>query len=123
MRLVDVRRDVGTAYCYHFPKMDLLDDPNSSSPPTGSPKAPESFMRRFRKVFLFLGACALALGLTIQHRGQDFRLSTNAPLSAAVRPAAGYDLSQTTIFARALYFVNSNYFDKTRLDPKRMLVG
>lgn len=81
-------------------------------------------MRRFRKVVVFLGACALALVLTIQHRGEDFRLVTNAPLSAAVRSgSAPYDLSQAQIFTKALYFVNNQYFDKTRLDPKRMLVG
>jgi carboxyl-terminal processing protease len=81
-------------------------------------------MRRFRKVLAFAGACALALFLTIQHRGEDIRLATNAPLSAAVRTSsAPYDLSQLPVFSKALYFVNNNYFDKTRLDPKRMLVG
>src|SRR3954462_7617697 len=99
--------------------MDLVDDPR---PPSTS--APESFMRRFRKVLTFAGACALALFLTIQHRGEDIRLATNAPLSAAVRTSsAPYDLSQLPVFSKALYFVNNNYFDKTRLDPKRMLVG
>jgi carboxyl-terminal processing protease len=99
--------------------MDLLDDPTSSSP-----KGSESLMRRFRKVVVFLGACALALVLTIQHRGEDFRLVTNAPLSAAVRSGtAPYDLSQAQVFTKALYYVNTQYFDKTRLDPKRMLVG
>lgn len=81
-------------------------------------------MRRFRKVLAFAGACALALVLTIQHRGEDIRLGTNVPLSASVRPAAAaYDLSQIPIFTKALYYVNNNYFDKTRIDPKRMLVG
>ena len=81
-------------------------------------------MRRFRKVLTFAGACALALFLTIQHRGEEIRLATNAPLSAAVRSSsAAYDLSQIPVFTKALYFVNNNYFDKTRLDPKRMLVG
>jgi carboxyl-terminal processing protease len=99
--------------------MDLLDDPR---PP--SPSAPESFMRRFRKVLTLAGACALALFLTIQHRGEEIRLGTNAPLSAAVRSSStAYDLSQIPVFTKALYYVNNNYFDKTRLDPKRMLVG
>jgi carboxyl-terminal processing protease len=81
-------------------------------------------MRRFRKVLTFAGACALALFLTIQHRGEDIHLATNAPLNAAVRSTAGaYDLSQIPVFTKALYYVNNNYFDKTRLDPKRMLVG
>src|SRR3954468_23421519 len=103
--------------------MDLLDDPKSPRSP--SPPAPESSMRRFRKVLTFAGACALALFLTIQHRGEDIRLAANAPLSAAVRTASGaaaYDLSQMPVFTKALYYVNNNYFDKTRLDPKRMLV-
>jgi carboxyl-terminal processing protease len=99
--------------------MDLIDDPGAPSTP-----APESFMRRFRKVFTFAGACALALFLTIQHRGEDIRLAANAPLSAAVRsPSGAYDLAQIPVFTKALYYVNNNYFDKTRLDPKRMLVG
>src|SRR4051812_11552995 len=102
--------------------MDLLDDPKSSKP--SSPSAPESSMRRFRKILTFAGACALALFLTIQHRGEDIHLATNAPLSAAVRSSsAAYDLSGIPVFTKALYFVNNNYFDKTRLDPKRMLVG
>src|SRR3954466_9154724 len=99
--------------------MDLLDDPR---PPSTS--APESFMRRFRKVLTLAGACALALFLTIQHRGEEIRLATNAPLSAAGRSSsAAYDLSQIPVFTKALYYVNNNYFDKNRLDPKRMLVG
>src|SRR3954471_19859880 len=99
--------------------MDLLDDPKSRPP-----KAPESFMRRFRKILAFAGACALALFLTIQHRGEDIRLATNAPLSAAVRTSsASYDLSQIPVSSKALSFANNNYFEKTRFDPKRMLVG
>jgi len=99
--------------------MDLFDDPSSSSPPR-----PESFMRRIRKAFVFLGACALALVLTIQHRGDDIQLTTNASLSAAIRTGSTtYDLAQAQIFTKALYYVNNQYFDKTRLDPRRMLVG
>jgi carboxyl-terminal processing protease len=81
-------------------------------------------MHRFRKVIVFLGACALALVLTIEHRGQEVRLSAESSLSAAVRSdGAGYQLSQAQIFSKTLYYVNSQYFDRTRLDPKRMLVG
>jgi carboxyl-terminal processing protease len=99
--------------------MDLLDDPSSSSP-----TQPESFMRRLRKVFVFLGACTLSLFLTIEHRGDDLRLVSNASLSAAVRAGAStYELAQAQIFTKALYYVNNQYFDKTRLDPRRMLVG
>ena len=81
-------------------------------------------MRRIRKAFVFLGACALALVLTIQHRGDDIQLTTNASLSAAIRTGSTtYDLAQAQIFTKALYYVNNQYFDKTRLDPRRMLVG
>ncbi len=81
-------------------------------------------MRRFRKVLILAGACALALFLTIQHRGEDIRLAANSPLAATVRSSSAvYDLSQIPVFTKALYYVNNNYFDKTRLDPKRMLVG
>ncbi len=81
-------------------------------------------MRRFWKVFIFVGACVVALGVTIRHRGQDLRLEASASLRAAGRSSGGsYDLSQLAIASRALYFVNSNYFDKTRVDPRRMLVG
>src|SRR5687768_6545 len=99
--------------------MDLLDDPH----PPATPQ-PESFMRRFRKSLAFAGACALALILTIQHRGEDVRLPSDAPLTAAVRSASGatYDLAQATVFSKTLYFVQSNYFDRGRFDPRRMLV-
>jgi carboxyl-terminal processing protease len=99
--------------------MDLLDDPTSTSP-----KQPESFMRRLRKTIILLAACALALVLTIQHRGDDIQLVANASLSAAVHTdGSTYELAQAQIFTKALYYVNNQYFDKTRLDPRRMLVG
>ncbi|HEY5089195.1 MAG TPA: MXAN_5808 family serine peptidase, partial [Polyangia bacterium] len=45
-------------------------------------------------------------------------------LRAATRGAASkYDLSQLPIFSKTLFYVRENYFDKNRLDPKRMLVG
>jgi len=81
-------------------------------------------MRRLRKAFILLGACALAAVLTIQHRGDDIRLVTNASVSAAVGAGSStYDLARAEIFTKALYYVNNQYFDKTRLDPRRMLVG
>jgi carboxyl-terminal processing protease len=81
-------------------------------------------MRRIRKAFVFLGACSVALFLTIQHHGDDIQLVTNASLSAAIRDGnTTYDLGQAQIFTKTLYYVNNQYFDKTRLDPKRMLVG
>ncbi|HJX65558.1 MAG TPA: MXAN_5808 family serine peptidase [Polyangia bacterium] len=81
-------------------------------------------MRRARKSLVFLGASALALFLTIQLRGDDIRLATNVSLSAPVRAGnSNYDLAQAQIFTKTLYYVNNQYFDKTRLDPRRMLVG
>jgi len=81
-------------------------------------------MRRARKSLVFLGASALALFLTVQLRGDDIRLATNVSLSAPVRAGnSSYDLAQAQIFTKALYYVNNQYFDKTRLDPRRMLVG
>ena len=35
-------------------------------------------MRRFRKVFIFVGACALALVLSVRHRGEDLQVEANA---------------------------------------------
>ncbi|HEX7597442.1 MAG TPA: S41 family peptidase, partial [Polyangia bacterium] len=81
-------------------------------------------MQRFRKAFVFLGVCALALVLTIQHRGDDIRLGPSATLTASARAGGtGYDLSQALVYSKALYNVNNQYFDKTRVDPRRMLVG
>jgi carboxyl-terminal processing protease len=81
-------------------------------------------MHRFRKLIIFVGASVLALVLTIERRGQDVRLSAESSLSAAVRSDnAGYELAQAQVFSKTLYYVNSQYFDRMRLDPKRMLVG
>jgi carboxyl-terminal processing protease len=81
-------------------------------------------MHRFRKLIVFLGAAALALVLTIEHRGEDVRIATEPSLSAAVRSdGSGYDIAQAQIFSKTLYYINSQYFDRTRPDPKRMLVG
>ena len=81
-------------------------------------------MRRFRKVFIFAGACALALVLSVRHKGDDLELEANAPLRAAVRqPSAAYDLSQLPVITKTLFYVRENYFDKSRFDHKRMLVG
>ncbi len=81
-------------------------------------------MHRFRKLFVVIGAVALALLLTIEHRGQELRLGGEPSLAATVRSDSGpYGLSQAQIFSKTLYYVNSQYFDRTRPDPKRMLVG
>lgn len=81
-------------------------------------------MRRFRKIFVFVGACALALVVSVYNRGEDLTLGANPPLRAAVNSqAAAYDLSQLPIFTRTLFHVRESYFDKNRLNPKRMLVG
>jgi len=81
-------------------------------------------MRRYRKLFLFLGAAALALVITIKNRGQDITVTAHPPIQAAIKSDGdGYDLSQLPIFTRALFHVSESYFDKNRLNPKRMLVG
>jgi carboxyl-terminal processing protease len=99
--------------------MDLIDGPKPRSPDSS-----ESFMHRFRKLLVLVGVTALALVLTIEHRGQDVRVLAEPTLSAAVHSdGAGYTLSQAQIFSKTLYYVNSQYFDRTRPDPKKMLVG
>jgi carboxyl-terminal processing protease len=81
-------------------------------------------MRRFSKVLAFSAACSGALILTIRHGGDGIRVSADGQLRAATRTAAGkYDLGQLPIFSKTLFYVRENYFDKNRLDPKRMLVG
>jgi carboxyl-terminal processing protease len=103
--------------------MDLIDGPNlGPQPPV--PENSESPMHRSRKLVIFLAAAALALVLTIEHHGQEVRVSAEPSLSAAVRSEnPGYELSKAQIFNKTLYFVNSQYFDRSRVDPKRMLVG
>ena len=81
-------------------------------------------MHRFRKLIVFVSAATLALILTVERRGQDVRLAAEPSLTAAVRSEnSGYELSQAQVFSKTLYYVNSQYFDRTRPDPKRMLVG
>jgi carboxyl-terminal processing protease len=99
--------------------MDLIDGPKPRTPENS-----ESFMHRFRKLIVLVSVSALALILTIERRGQDVRLAAEPSLSAAVRSEnSGYELAQAQIFSKTLYYVNSQYFDRTRPDPKRMLVG
>jgi carboxyl-terminal processing protease len=80
-------------------------------------------MRRFRKITILVGAALMALVLSVRHRGDDLQLEANAPLRAAVRQAAAYDLSGVQIITKTLFYVRENYFDKSRFDHKRMLVG
>jgi carboxyl-terminal processing protease len=81
-------------------------------------------MRRFSKVLAFSAACSAALILTVRHGGDGIRVGADSQLRAATRSVAGkYDLSQLPIFTKTLFYVRENYFDKNRLDPKRMLVG
>jgi carboxyl-terminal processing protease len=43
-----------------------------------------------------------------------------------IAPTGGgvtYDLSQALIFSKVLYYVNSQYYDQTRTNPRRMLLG
>jgi carboxyl-terminal processing protease len=82
-------------------------------------------MRRFSKALAFIGACSAALILTVSHGGNGIRVGADSQLRAATRPVSGskYDLGQLLIFSKTLFYVRENYFDKNRLDPKRMLVG
>jgi carboxyl-terminal processing protease len=81
-------------------------------------------MRRFGKLLVLVGACSAALLLTVSHQGNGIRVGADTQLRAATRPAPGrYDLAQLPIFSKTLFYVRENYFDKNRLDPKRMLVG
>jgi carboxyl-terminal processing protease len=83
-------------------------------------------MRRFSKLLAFSGACSAALILTISHGGDGaIRVGADNQLRAAPRAQATgkYDLGQLLIFSKTLFYVRENYFDKNRLDPKRMLVG
>ena len=80
-------------------------------------------MRRFSK-FIALGvACLAALILTVRNGNDGLRVSADSHLRAATRSRTKYDLSQLPIFSRTLFYVGENYFDKNRLDPRRMLVG
>jgi carboxyl-terminal processing protease len=80
-------------------------------------------MRRFSKVIAFGVACGVALVLTIRHGGDGIRVGGDDQLRAAPRAGSKYDLSQLPIFSKTLFYVRENYFDKNRLDPRRMLVG
>ena len=81
-------------------------------------------MRRFSKILAFTAACTAALVLTITHGGEGIRVGADNQIRAAMRSSANkYDLSQLPIFSKTIFYVRENYFDKNRLDPKRMLVG
>jgi carboxyl-terminal processing protease len=81
-------------------------------------------MRRFSKVLAFSAACTAALVLTVSRGGDGIRVGADNQLRAATRTTVGkYDLAQLPIFSKTLFYVRENYFDKNRLDPRRMLVG
>jgi carboxyl-terminal processing protease len=82
-------------------------------------------MRRFGKILAITAACSAAVVLTIEHRGDGIRVGADNQLRAAMRGGTTnkYDLGQLPIFSKTLFYVRENYFDKNRLDPKRMLVG
>jgi carboxyl-terminal processing protease len=81
-------------------------------------------MRRLSKILVFMAACSAALVFTITRHDDGIRVGADNQLRAATRPAVGkYDLGQLPIFSKTLFYVRENYFDKNRLDPKRMLVG
>ena len=69
-------------------------------------------MRRFRKPLVLASACAIAL-LLIRSR----------PEADSPARSSAYDLGQLSIFTRALFQVNEEYYDKTRFDQRRMLLG
>jgi len=81
-------------------------------------------MRRLSKLIVFVVACSAALVFTVTRRDDGIRVGADNQIHAATRPLAGkYDLGQLPIFSKTLFYVRENYFDKNRLDPKRMLVG
>jgi len=81
-------------------------------------------MRRFGKLLAFSLACSLALVLTVQHGHRGMQVAASNPLRAAGRgEARHYDLSRLPIFSKTQYLLKDNYFDKSRFDHRKMLVG
>ena len=81
-------------------------------------------MRRLSKIVVFFAACSAATVITVFRQNDGIRVGADNQLRAATRPLTGkYDLGQLPIFSKTLFYVRENYFDKNRLDPKRMLVG
>ena len=81
-------------------------------------------MRRLSKIIVFIAACSAAMVITVIRHDDGIRVGADNQLRAATRVVAGkYDLGQLPIFSKTLFYVRENYFDKNRLDPKRMLVG
>jgi carboxyl-terminal processing protease len=80
-------------------------------------------MRRFSKFIAFGVACGVALVLTIRNGSEGLRVSVDRQVVGATRTRTKYDLAQLPIFSKTLFYVGENYFDKNRLDPRRMLVG
>jgi hypothetical protein len=80
-------------------------------------------MRRFGKILTFTAACSAALVLTVRHGGDGIHVADHQTHAAVRLTGNKYDLSQLPIFSKTLFYVRENYFDKNRLDPKRMLVG
>ena len=81
-------------------------------------------MRRLSKILVFIAACSAAMVITVIRHDVGIRVGADNQLRAATRTVAGkYDLGQLPIFSKTLFYVRENYFDKNRLDPKRMLVG
>ncbi len=76
-------------------------------------------MRRVRKPSILAIACALAF-LLARRPGSDLRDIGGVSPSAR---AGAYDLDQLSILTRTLFQVNELYYDKTRFDQRRMLLG
>ena len=81
-------------------------------------------MRRFSKILAFTAACSAALDPDgPPRRRRPARRRRQPAARGGARRSGKYDLSQLPIFSKTLFYVRENYFDKNRLDPKRMLVG
>jgi carboxyl-terminal processing protease len=78
-------------------------------------------MHRFRKPVMLASACALALFATVRGSAPPARAQPGVP-AAGGRPER-YDLGQLTVLTKALFQINEAYFDKSRFDPRRMLLG
>ena len=99
--------------------MDLLLDG------TEPPRQPQSWIKRYLKLFVVTATVVVALLLTVIHSGTT-TVGAN-PLSPNVRQRQKvvdkYDLSSMRVFAQTLSKVNQNYVDRRRIKPRQMLVA
>lgn len=95
--------------------MDLVDGPG--------PSDSESRMRRIGKILVFTMACSVALVLTVRFGSRGISIGAEPQLQAAARSGSHYDLARLPILGATLNYVLQNYFDRNRIEPKRMLLG